>query len=120
MHLGRVIGRLVATHKYKGLEGKRFLVCESLSHSGEPLGGYEVAVDATQAGYEVGTRNVVDVLNAQNTLNAAQRDYYNSRYDYILNLLRLKEQAGLLNPEDVYNLDSFLVVPPAPTASGSK
>ena len=63
------------------------------------------ALDATQAG-EVGTRNVVDVLNAQNTLFIAQRDYSNSRYDYIVNLLRLKEQAGLLSPQDVYNLDS--------------
>ena len=75
------------------------------------------ALDATQAGYEVGTRNVVDVLNAQNTLFAAQRDYANSRYDYILNMLRLKEQAGLLSPEDVYRLDSSLVEPPPPTAS---
>jgi outer membrane protein len=77
------------------------------------------ALDATQAGYEVGTRNIVDVLNAQNTLFAAQRDYANSRYDYILNMLRLKEQAGLLSPEDVYRLDSYLEEPPPPTASGS-
>jgi outer membrane protein len=78
------------------------------------------ALDATQAGYEVGTRNVVDVLNAQNTLFAAQRDYANSRYDYIINVMRLKEQAGLLNPQDVYNLDSYLVTPPPPTSSTSK
>jgi outer membrane protein len=78
------------------------------------------ALDATQAGYEVGTRNVVDVLNAQNTLSTAQRDYANSRYDYIVSLLKLKEQAGLLSPEDVYNLDSFMVVPPPPSASSSK
>lgn len=78
------------------------------------------ALDATQAGYEVGTRNVVDVLNAQNTLYAAQRDYANSRYDYIINMLRLKEQAGLLSPEDVYNLDSYLVAPPPPTAAGAR
>lgn len=77
------------------------------------------ALDATQAGYEVGTRNVVDVLNAQNTLFAAQRDYANSRYDYILNTMRLKEQAGLLSPEDIHTLDSVLVPPPPPTASTS-
>jgi outer membrane protein len=75
------------------------------------------ALDATQAGYEVGTRNVVDVLNSQNILNAAERDYANSRYDYILNIMRLKEQAGLLSPQDVYDLDSFLVPPPPPSAS---
>ena len=78
------------------------------------------ALDATQAGYEVGTRNVVDVLNAQNTLFIAQRDYSNSRYDYIVNLLRLKEQAGLLSPQDVYNLDSYLITPPPPPAAPAK
>ncbi len=78
------------------------------------------ALDATTAGYEVGTRNVVDVLNAQNTLFQAQRDYANSRYDYVNNLLRLKQQAGLLSPEDVYRLDAELIPPPAPTASSSR
>ena len=77
------------------------------------------ALDATQAGYEVGTRNVVDVLNAQNTLFSSQRDYANSRYDYIINMMRLKEQAGLLSPEDVNSLDSYLITPPPP-AAGSK
>jgi outer membrane protein len=76
------------------------------------------SLDATQAGYEVGTRNVVDVLNAQNILFQAERDYANSRYDYILNLMRLKEQAGLLSPEDVYRLDTYLV-PPAPASATS-
>jgi outer membrane protein len=75
------------------------------------------SLDATQAGYEVGTRNVVDVLNAQNLLFQAERDYANSRYDYILNMMRLKEQAGLLSPEDVIRLDSFLVPPSAPSAT---
>lgn len=75
------------------------------------------ALDATQAGYEVGTRNVVDVLNAQNTLYAALRDYANTRYDYVVDMLRLKEQAGLLSPQDVYDLDSYLVTPPPPTAT---
>jgi len=75
------------------------------------------SLDATQAGYEVGTRNVVDVLNAQNILFSAERDYANSRYDYILNLMRLKEQAGLLSPGDVIRLDSFLMPPSAPSAT---
>ena len=77
------------------------------------------SLDATQAGYEVGTRNVVDVLNAQNTLFSAQRDYANSRYDYILNIMRLKEQAGLLSPEDINNLDSFMEIPPPPSANST-
>ena len=75
------------------------------------------ALDATEAGYEVGTRNIVDVLNAQNLLYSSLRDYANSRYDFIINSLRLKENAGTLSPDDVSNLDSFLIPPPAPTAS---
>ncbi len=85
---------------------------------GQSIVSSKSALDATQAGYEVGTRNVVDVLNAQNTLSTAQRDYANSRYDYIVSMLKLKEQAGLLSPEDVYNLDSYMVTaPPPPTGS---
>ena len=57
------------------------------------------------------------MLNAQNTLFGAERDYANSRYDYIVNLLQLKENAGLLSPQDVYNLDNFLITPPPPTSS---
>ncbi len=78
------------------------------------------ALDATQAGYEVGTRNIVDVLNAQNKLFAAQRDYANSRYDFVINSLRLKEVAGTLSPEDIARLEGFLLAPPAATASGSE
>ncbi len=70
------------------------------------------ALDATQAGYDVGTRNVVDVLNAQNALYSAQRDYANSRYDYVIAMMRLKQQAGQLSPEDILQLDAYLK--PAP------
>ena len=75
------------------------------------------ALNATVAGYEVGTRNIVDVLNAQNAVFAAQRDYANSRYDFVLNSMRLKENAGTLSPEDIAALESFLIEPAAPTAS---
>ncbi len=75
------------------------------------------ALDATVAGYEVGTRNIVDVLNAQNAVFAARRDYANSRYDYVLNSMRLKENAGTLSPEDIAALESFLIEPAAASAS---
>jgi outer membrane protein len=75
------------------------------------------ALDATLAGYEVGTRNIVDVLNAQNAVFSAQRDYANSRYDYVLNSMRLKENAGTLSPEDIAALEAFLVEPEAASAS---
>ena len=66
------------------------------------------ALDATQAGYDVGTRDFVDVLNAQRNLYRAQRDYFTAVYDHILNELRLQETAGTLDEEDVVALDQQL------------
>ncbi len=66
------------------------------------------ALDATEAGYEVGTRNVVDVLDAQRKLYAALRDYSNARYDYVVDMLKLKLNAGTLNPADIQGLNGWL------------
>ncbi|WP_263147208.1 TolC family outer membrane protein [Pseudomonas sp. RIT-PI-AD] len=66
------------------------------------------AVEATEIGYQVGTRNIVDVLNAQRQLYATVRDYNNARYDYILDNLRLKQAAGTLSPADLEALANFL------------
>lgn len=66
------------------------------------------ALDATQTGYEVGTRNIVDVLNAQRNLYASQFQYESARYQYVLDILRLKQAVGTLNPDDIYDLNRFI------------
>ena len=66
------------------------------------------AVEATQIGYEVGTRTIVDVLDAQRQLYAAVRNYNNARYDYILNHLRLQQTAGSLSPDSLKALNEYL------------
>lgn len=66
------------------------------------------AVEATQIGYEVGTRNIVDVLDAQRVLYVAVRNYNNARYDYILNNLRLQQTAGTLSPDNLQALSQYL------------
>ncbi len=68
----------------------------------------EVAADATQAGFEVGTRTSVDVLLALRTVFEAQRDYSRSRYDYLLDTLRLKRSAGALSADDLLQIDGWL------------
>ncbi len=68
----------------------------------------ESALEATQAGYDVGTRNIVDVLIAQRSLFQAKRNYHNARYDYIASLLKLREVAGQLSPDDIYQLNAWL------------
>lgn len=65
------------------------------------------ALDATQTGFEVGTRTSVDVLNAQKELLRAQRDHAKARYDYLLNTLNLKQGAGSLSEEDLAALSKW-------------
>lgn len=67
------------------------------------------ALEATEAGFEVGTRTAVDVVTSQQALSRAQRDFARARYDYVLNLLRLKQAAGTLAPEDVALVNDWLV-----------
>ncbi len=66
------------------------------------------ALEATEIGYQVGTRNIVDVLDAQRQLYTSVRDYNNSRYDYILDNLSLKQAAGTLSPQDLQDLKRYL------------
>lgn len=66
------------------------------------------ALESTQAGYEVGTRTIVDVLNVQRNLFSSQRDYFRSRYDYIVNGLSLKSAAGNLSEEDLVLVNTWL------------
>lgn len=79
-----------------------------ISARAQAITSAQSALDATQAGYEVGTRNIVDVLISQRTLYQAQRDYANARFDYINSMLRLKEVAGQLSPGDVEQLNRWL------------
>ena len=66
------------------------------------------ALEATQAGYEVGTRNLVEVLQAQSKLYQARRDYANALYDYVIDTVKLREVAGMLTPADVQEVDKWL------------
>lgn len=68
------------------------------------------ALEATEGGYEVGTRNIVDVLQARNTLFEAQRNYYNAIYDYILDSLKLKRIAGTLSINDLESFNQWLTL----------
>jgi len=66
------------------------------------------AYEATQVGFEVGTRTIVDVLLSQRELFRAKRDFARSRYDYILNTLRLKQAAGTLAQSDIAAINAWL------------
>ena len=68
----------------------------------------QTALDATELGAEVGTRNIVEVLLARQNLYRALRQYADARFDYVLDTLILKQVAGILTPQDVIDLNQWL------------
>ncbi|WP_245888694.1 TolC family outer membrane protein [Halomonas denitrificans] len=66
------------------------------------------ALDATRAGYEVGTRNIVDVLNAEQNLYNAVAEHASARYDYVIDLLTLRQQSGTLDVPAVEEVNAWL------------
>ena len=67
------------------------------------------ALEATEAGFEVGTRTIVDVLLSQQVLYQAQRDYSQARHNFLVNGLRLKSSAGTITPDDLKTVNALLV-----------
>ena len=70
----------------------------------------QTAVEAAEAGFEVGTRTVVDVLNAQRESFKAKFNYAQARYQYLVDQLRLKRATGSLSQVDIEKINSFLQV----------
>ena len=66
------------------------------------------ALDATELGAEVGTRNIVEVLLARENLYRALRLYADARFDYVIDSLVLKQVSGILTPQDVLDLNEWL------------
>ncbi len=67
-----------------------------------------VDLEAHEAGLEAGTRDTVDVVQATSRLYAAERDYSQTRYDYIVDTLRLRQATGQLSLEDIEWANSLL------------
>jgi outer membrane protein len=66
------------------------------------------ALKATEASFNVGSRTIVDVLNAQSNLIKAEQDYANARYDYMIQSVQLKQAAGTLSPLDIIEINALL------------
>jgi outer membrane protein len=78
----------------------------------ESLRSTEIAVEAEEAGFEVGTRTIVDVLNAQREYFLARLNYARARYQYVLDQLRLEQAAGSLSGENMLEVNESLVQTP--------
>ncbi|MEH8828166.1 outer membrane channel protein TolC, partial [Klebsiella quasipneumoniae] len=69
------------------------------------------SLDAMEAGYSVGTRTIVDVLDATTTLYNAKQQLSNARYNYLINELNIKSALGTLNEQDLIALNNTLGKP---------
>ena len=72
------------------------------------------SLHATESGYEAGTRTAVDVLQSRQLWVQAQTDYSRSRYDYMLNVLRLQQAAGMLSMQSLEKMNGLLRDTPPP------
>ena len=68
----------------------------------------ERALSSIKNGYETGTRDILDVLNAERALYQTLRDYNHSRMDYLADTLRLKGQIGALGERDIHSINNHL------------
>ena len=66
------------------------------------------ALEATEAGFEVGTRTMVDVLDGQRDLYKSKQDYSKSRYDYLVSGVKLKQAASNLTEQDLNSINKYL------------
>lgn len=74
----------------------------------QSLSSTETALEATQAGFEVGTRTAVDVLLALRNTFGAKLNLAQARYNYLLNYLLLHEAAGTLSERDMQKITGML------------
>jgi outer membrane protein len=73
-----------------------------------------IALRATESGYEAGTRTAVDVLQSRQQWIQAQTDYSHSRYDYMIDVIKLQQAAGTLSEQSLQRINALLTDTPAP------
>jgi len=66
------------------------------------------SLDANEVGLEVGTRTIVDVLDAQSNLSRAKLELNDAKRSYILSILNLKKSAGSLSKTDLEIVNQWL------------
>ncbi|HEV7431699.1 MAG TPA: TolC family outer membrane protein [Steroidobacteraceae bacterium] len=78
----------------------------------------QVSLQATEAGYEVGTKTAIDVLSSRELLVQAQTNYSQAKYGYLNNIIALRLAAGNLDPSSIRQINGWLVEPPPPPPEG--
>ena len=74
----------------------------------------QISLQATEAGYEVGTKTAIDVLTARQQLVQAQTSYAQARYGYLNNIVSLRQAAGNLDRATIAQINGWLVAASTP------
>ena len=77
-----------------------------------------VSLQAAQAGYDVGTKTVVDVVTSRDALVQAEVNYAQAKYDYLNAIVSLQFAAGTLDRSLIEQINGWLVEPASPAAAG--
>ena len=75
----------------------------------ETIHSAQSALQGMEAGYRLGSQTLIDVLNQQQKVFQAQLQYAADRYEYVNNLLLLKQAAGTLSPQDLQAINAWLI-----------
>ncbi len=101
--------------RYRSVQSQTYSLLNDVNASVSSIKAYQQtvlssqsALEATEAGFEVGTRTIVDVQDATRNLYSAKSQLANARYAYILNILALKQTAGSLSTEDLVQVNAGL------------
>lgn len=76
----------------------------------QALKSNQIAYEATEAGYEIGTRTMVDLLNAQTELHRAKLNLKSAKYSFLVNQMLLKQAAGAISAKDIERLNKQLLI----------
>lgn len=75
---------------------------------GQAVASSETALEATKAGFEAGTRTAVDVVVAESNTADTKREYLSAKYAYLMDGLRLRKAAGMLDAENLRQISVWL------------
>lgn len=82
---------------------------QSFNANKRVLESSQSSLEATRDGYQAGTRNIIDVLQATRSVYAAQRMLSRAKFDYLINGLKLKEAVGTLTKDDIEEVNQWLL-----------
>lgn len=88
---------------------------EKIKADRETIISSQSSLEGMQAEYAVGTEILVNVLNQQEKVFLAKKQYAHDRFEFIINLIALKQATGTLSVDDLRAINGWLEINKAPS-----